>query len=183
MNLGAAALERYIDLVRALARGGHAGDERGAEGTADTYGEDANVFVRGHIEGWLEVACSRCLGTARVPVDERLAITYLPKAQLPGEADVHEEDERGARDDEPGEEELGAELADEDVDLYGYEGEEVDLAPMIREQLVLAVPFAPLCIEECKGLCPQCGADQNREACRCEPLVDPRLAALKKLKI
>ena len=54
---------------------------------------------------------------------------------------------------------------------------------MLREQFVLAVPFAPLCREDCKGLCPQCGIDLNTGTCACEKPVDPRLAALKGLKI
>jgi uncharacterized protein len=48
---------------------------------------------------------------------------------------------------------------------------------------VLAVPFAPLCAETCKGLCPQCGIDLNTGTCSCEAPVDPRLAALKGLKL
>jgi uncharacterized protein len=48
---------------------------------------------------------------------------------------------------------------------------------------VLAVPFAPLCREDCKGLCPQCGIDRNTGTCSCEPPIDPRLAALKGLKL
>lgn len=157
----------------------------------ELYSEDANVFVRGRIQGWMEVACSRCLGTARVPLDEVLAITYLPKSQLPGDEDdrAHADEKsdaaHGGRVPHEGEasEDLGVELGDEDLDLYGYEGEEIDLAPMLREQLVLAVPFAPLCIEACKGLCPQCGGDRNQEACNCEPPGDPRLVALKNFKV
>lgn len=148
----------------------------------DLYSEDANVFVRGRLEGWLEVACSRCLGTARVLVDEPLAITYLPKSQIPDSDGDLPEEEPALQEGETSEE-LGAKLDEEDLDLYGYEGEEIDLAPMLREQLVLAVPFAPLCAEECKGLCPQCGVDRNLEECSCEPPVDPRLAALENLKI
>ena len=54
---------------------------------------------------------------------------------------------------------------------------------LASEQFVLAVPFAPLCMETCKGLCPQCGIDRNTASCNCDPPIDPRLAALKGLKI
>ena len=151
----------------------------------ELYSEDTNVFVRGSVEGWLEVACGRCLGTARIKVKEPLNITYLPKAQVPGDqaglpgADAVEPSSAESDLDE----ELGAELADGDLDLYGYEGEEIDLAPMLREQFVLSVPLAPLCAEACKGLCPHCGVDRNLEACSCEPPLDPRLMALKDIKI
>lgn len=59
----------------------------------------------------------------------------------------------------------------------------VDVDALAREALVLALPFQPLCDEECKGLCPQCGADLNREVCRCqEDDLDPRWEALRGLK-
>ena len=61
--------------------------------------------------------------------------------------------------------------------------ERIDLEPVFREQFVLAVPYAPLCTEDCKGLCPQCGIDRNTASCSCEPPIDPRLAPLKGLKI
>ena len=55
--------------------------------------------------------------------------------------------------------------------------------PLLREQFVLAVPYAPLCSETCKGLCPQCGIDLNSHTCACQKPIDPRLAALKGLKL
>ena len=64
-----------------------------------------------------------------------------------------------------------------------FSGERIDLEPLFREQFVLAIPYAPLCSETCKGLCPQCGIDRNTDSCACEPPIDPRLAALKGLKI
>ena len=44
---------------------------------------------------------------------------------------------------------------------------EVDITPQVCEELLLAMPVRFLCSEECKGLCPGCGADLNREKCRC----------------
>ena len=131
--------------------------------------DDANVFVRGRLRGWLKVACSRCIGPVRVVVDEELAVTFVPGRRLPKlEAEDAEADE-----------DAGVELSAEDLDLYGYDGETVDLEPLLRELLVLAVPYAPLCRESCLGLCPQCGVDRNQETCACQPTIDPRLAALR----
>jgi uncharacterized protein len=79
--------------------------------------------------------------------------------------------------------EEGVEVGAEDLDVFAYDGEKVDLEPLFREQFVLAIPFAPLCSETCKGLCPQCGIDRNLETCACEAPIDPRLAALKGLKL
>jgi uncharacterized protein len=136
-----------------------------------------HVFAAGAFRGEVTVACSRCIEPVRLPIDEKLRVTFMPRHELPGDDD----DEAGAA--ASGEEAEGAEVAQEDLDLFPYDGEVVDLEPLFREQFVLAVPFAPLCREDCKGLCPQCGIDRNTGTCSCEPPIDPRLAALKGLKL
>ena len=56
----------------------------------------------------------------------------------------------------------------------------LDLTPLLREQAWIAIPMKPLCRPDCKGLCPQCGANLNRDSCTCESVkIDPRLASLK----
>ncbi len=66
---------------------------------------------------------------------------------------------------------------------YPIKGEHIDLAPLSREALLLSLPLAPLCRENCAGLCPRCGADLNAGPCGCEPDDrDPRWAALDVLK-
>ena len=56
--------------------------------------------------------------------------------------------------------------------LRGYQIEEstdsIDLAPDIREAIVLSLPNFPRCSATCKGLCPQCGVNLNKESCTCE---------------
>jgi uncharacterized protein len=46
--------------------------------------------------------------------------------------------------------------------------DEIDVAPDLREDILIAIPSGPLCSEDCAGLCPACGANRNREACDCE---------------
>ena len=48
---------------------------------------------------------------------------------------------------------------------YTLEGEELDLEPLVRDEVTLALPIAPQCREDCAGLCPTCGADLNTDAC------------------
>jgi uncharacterized protein len=144
-----------------------------ARAELDFYLEGENVFARGPFRGHIVVACGRCLGPARIEVDEKLAVTFLPRSQVP-------EDEAEVEDSEESE----AKFSEDDVDVYPYDEEEVDLAPLFREQLILAVPYAPLCRVDCAGLCPVCGVDLNRETCSCDRrVIDPRLAALKDLKV
>ncbi len=64
---------------------------------------------------------------------------------------------------------------------YPYTGI-LDLAPLIREYLILAIPISPVCSPDCKGLCPVCGADRNEENCGHEvQSTDPRWDALRAL--
>jgi uncharacterized protein len=64
-------------------------------------------------------------------------------------------------------------------DTYPITHDQVDLELVAREAILLSLPLAPLCREECAGLCLTCGADLNDGACSCVPAVaDPRWAAL-----
>ncbi len=147
-------------------------DPDAGHGTAelDLYTEGTHAFATGTFAGEVTVACSRCVGPVKLPIDEKLQVTFMPASEMPSD------------DDEPAGED-GAEVASEDLDLFPFDGETIDLEPLFREQFVLAVPFAPLCREDCKGLCPQCGIDRNTGTCSCEAPIDPRLAALKGLKL
>jgi uncharacterized protein len=153
------------------------GDPDAGHGAADLelYADDTHAFATGTFRGYLTVACSRCVGPVKLVIDEQLRVTFMPKHEMPA-------DDAG---DAPasGEGEEGPEVAEEDLDVFPFDGERVDLEPLFREQFVLAIPYAPLCKEDCKGLCPQCGIDRNTATCTCEPPIDPRLAVLKGLKI
>ena len=62
------------------------------------------------------------------------------------------------------------------------EAQEVDISRLVREIILLSVPMKPLCREDCKGLCPECGQDLNRGECGCSRRsVDPRWAMLREL--
>ena len=145
-------------------------DPDAGAGTAelDLYADGSHVFAAGTVKGWLTVACSRCVAPVKVPLEEVVRVTFMPQTELRGASAVEENED--------------VELAEDDLDVFPYQGDAVDLEPLVREQFVLAVPFAPLCREDCKGLCPQCGVDRNTTKCDCESPIDPRFAALKNLK-
>lgn len=116
----------------------------------------------GHATTRLEMACSRCLEPFEIPVDATFDLRYVPLAQNTGEGE--------------------REVADEDLATAYYREGLLDITDMLREQFQLALPMKPLCTEECRGLCPECGANLNRAACDCAPKwEDPRLAALRGL--
>ena len=63
--------------------------------------------------------------------------------------------------------EAEVEKEDEGDDRYFYQGDHVELAPMLREHVILSAPMRPLCREECAGLCARCGKDLNEGPCQC----------------
>jgi uncharacterized protein len=67
-------------------------------------------------------------------------------------------------------------------ETYPLLHDQIDLEPLAREAVVLELPEAPLCKEDCRGLCAQCGTDLNTSTCQCEAPVDPRWAALDELR-
>ncbi len=62
--------------------------------------------------------------------------------------------------------------------LHQYD---VDLGPYVHEAIVLGTPMIVVCREDCRGLCPSCGVNLNRETCACRPSGDSRWDALRKL--
>jgi uncharacterized protein len=113
-------------------------------------------YWSGRIEGTVAGTCRRCLTATSAPVREDVHFIFVET------------------DD--------AEAEDPDVFALPPGAHEVDLRAAIREQWLLsATPFA-VCREDCKGLCPRCGADLNSSSCACEPEVDSRWETLRKLR-
>jgi len=145
----------------------------------DFYVEGENVFARGTLTGHVAVACSRCIGPVDLAIDEPLLVTFMPASRMPDADAADGEGEEKAEADEDAAFDPDA----DDIDLFPYTGEELDLAPLLREQILLAVPYAPLCSESCQGLCPVCGIDRNTGTCDCDATpADPRWSTLKTLK-
>ena len=77
---------------------------------------------------------------------------------------------------------LAEELQDEENDeIVLLQDGEVDLDELARTAFILSMESKTLCSEDCKGLCPRCGADLNLGPCSCQKEADPRLAVLAKL--
>ncbi len=122
---------------------------------------DREVAVTGRLTAELQLQCSRCLKDFRKSLDVPVNAVYHPIDEFA--------DERH-------------ELKDDEMDMGFYRGEEIDLQELVREQVVLNMQMKPLCSENCKGICPNCGADLTGAGCSCETRqIDPRLEVLKKL--
>ena len=77
---------------------------------------------------------------------------------------------------------LAEELQNEDSDdIVLLEGGKADAGDLARTAFLLGMDTKTLCSEDCKGLCPRCGANLNEGPCSCKREIDPRLAALAKL--
>ena len=76
------------------------------------------------------------------------------------------------------------EISEKDAEVSYYEGDGLNLADVVREQVLLALPMQKLCRPECQGICPTCGINRNETPCQCNvnAKVDERWAALKSLK-
>ncbi|MCC3373040.1 DUF177 domain-containing protein [Cohnella sp. REN36] len=118
---------------------------------------DGVVNVTGTLTGKLQLLCSRCLTPLEVEYEFPYGETFKHVSQ--------EVADRGEQDDE---------------DFVPFHGERLELRPYVEEEMVLSLPLAPLCKEDCKGLCPDCGQNRNETDCKCQQQkIDPRLEALK----
>jgi uncharacterized protein len=129
----------------------------------DIHKDKDKFRLVGRVRAELELTCSRCVEPYRFPVDAEFDQRYLPASDASTTADTVVEQD--------------------DLETSYYENDQIDLSELMREQFYLALPMKPLCREDCKGLCAQCGTNLNTGTCDCAPVwEDPRLAALKQLK-
>lgn len=129
---------------------------------------ERTIYVTGVVEGTAVRQCVRCLKDFDDPLAFSLRVVYereVKATTVAKRVDVRKKKATTLPDEE--EEQNG--------DLYYFTGDHLELAPMLREQLILASPMHPLCSEECRGLCARCGKDLNEGPCRCgeEPTGSP----------
>jgi len=106
------------------------------------------VLVTGELRFSAELSCSRCLQPFSGTFRQELDLCYRPATAAAA----------------PGKE---RELSADDLAASEYHRGEIDLWPELREAVLLALPLKPLCREDCRGLCPACGADRNQGDCGC----------------
>lgn len=119
------------------------------------------VELIGAVTAVVGFECDRCLASLSLPVEQSFDLLYVPPLST--------QDER----------ELGA----GDLSIGFYQGDIIDADDLVREQIELALPMARLCSPQCRGLCPECGANLNERECGCTVEdVDDRWSALKDIK-
>ncbi len=118
------------------------------------------VLVSGDVRASAAGECVRCLDAIVVDIEVELTELYV----YPERARVAEED------------------GDEEDEVRELDGDLVDVEPAIRDTLVPALPFQPLCRPDCPGLCVECGAHLADDPDHRHDLRDPRWAALEDLQ-
>jgi uncharacterized protein len=134
----------------------------------DLMKADDMIAVTGVLEGTVVRQCVRCLKE----YDDAVAFSVHAAFAREGK-----ESKVGARQSKPGEPRKGrpgatkteadVEAEDEGDDRYFYQGDHIELAPMLREHIILVSPMQPRCRENCAGLCARCGKDLNEGPCQC----------------
>jgi uncharacterized protein len=118
---------------------------------------DGGVHAVGTLEAKYGLECRRCLSEMTQEILLPVDVWFEPAV----------EDDSG----------------DEAVYAMAGDAASIDIAPAIRDELILALPEFPVCRSDCPGMCPGCGADLSEEACVCGPKeVDPRWEALREAR-
>lgn len=136
-----------------------------AEGRAELLDHHGSrtIRVRGKLEGRIQGECGRCLTTFERSADQPFDLFFYPIEMI-------------ARSEEVA-------VSGDDLDYGFYEDGGLLLSDVVGEQMQLWLPMRPLCQDECRGICPDCGANRNENECSCaENREDPRWEALQKLK-
>ena len=120
------------------------------------------VLINGSFNSQVPLVCSRCLEPFHFQAADRFDL-YCETGPGSPPAEEHK-------------------LADDELDVTYLEEGRINTDHLLRENILLSLPVQPLCREDCRGLCPRCGANLNQGACSCrETPADPRFEALRKL--
>lgn len=109
--------------------------------------EGSKVRAKGSLRTLVSLPCVGCLEPYDLKIDSRFDIILFPVELV---------------------EMTNASLSNDDMEYIFFEGDRIDLAKILMEQVNLFIPYKPVCSPECKGLCPTCGANLNYESCQCE---------------
>jgi len=154
---------RVVCEIEAPAPAGSGADFVGpVTGLVELTNAGAVIRAKGRLAACAELVCARCLArlewSAAIEVEEPCSLAQIDDPQ-------------------------SYDANDEDEPIPVVDGDEVDLSELVRQLLSVSLPFRPLCREDCPGLCPECGADLNRESCTCSTeRIDPRWARLAELR-
>jgi uncharacterized protein len=124
--------------------------------------KDGNqVKAKGNLRTIVSLQCVRCLQNYDFKIRSKFDIILFP-ANLIETGNIS--------------------LDEDDMEYIFFEGNRIDLIKILIEQVNLSIPYNPLCSEDCKGLCSQCGVNLNEETCECENSLNEVSFLFNKLK-
>lgn len=130
-------------------------------GSAELRGVTMEILIRGRFCVRMEADCDRCLEAVVFPIAAEFDLVYRPLPAASAQEVI---------------------LSDEETEVGFYRGAGLELADVLREQVLLALPMQRLCRPECRGICPFCGQNRNSVSCGCRSRwQDDRWAALREL--
>jgi uncharacterized protein len=131
------------------------------EARVESAGTEGDYIADGSVSFTADFHCSRCLEPYPFANASNFHVRFRPRPA------VSEENEE-------------VEITEaEELDVEFYTDRSIPLRDLVLEQVQLTIPMKPLCDENCLGLCAKCGANKNRDACKCETsAVDGRWGAL-----
>jgi uncharacterized protein len=134
-----------------------------AKGEIFLHRVDGDVHLNGKVAALIVIKCDRCLEEYNQEIDTSFFYILVPGQSVEGKKEIA--------------------LGKEDMEVSLYDGAEIQIGEIFREQILLQIPMRHVCREDCKGICPGCGADLNREECRCRTeTLDNPFSVLKKLR-
>ena len=127
------------------------------QGEVDLLRTGRGILAQAELRLGAKQVCSRCLDEIDTPLSLSLEEEFFPLTDINTDAAV----------DVP------------EPDAFTIDEHHIlDLTEATRQYALIALPLAPLCKEDCAGLCPECGINRNRETCAHQPTLDERWAAL-----
>jgi uncharacterized protein len=129
-------------------------------GVVKLFRQNTQVYVTAQLKTEIEIECGKCLEKFEATLNASFEVQY-----------------RITSDPEK------VDWLDEDLGVRYYTGEHINIAEDVYQALVVEIPLWPICSEDCRGLCPQCGHNLNLGDCNCQPLEpkSPQFAVLQEL--
>jgi len=106
------------------------------------------VKLQGFLNGEIFLTCDRCLDEYEYKIKHQFECTLKPLASLNIEGEKQ--------------------LNEEEMEISFYENNWISFFDILREEIFLSIPYKKLCKEDCKGICPKCGANLNKNTCNCK---------------
>jgi uncharacterized protein len=150
------------------------------------------VHLKGTFGATVKAPCRRCLKDVTFELPVEFALRMVPQAPRRERDDDEVADaakgpgrKRKQKKEDDGQSPMAASFELDEIDAEPFDGKTIDLDPVLREQVLLALPVTVLCREDCRGLCTTCGQDLNEQDCGHSEKkeVDVRLAKLKDIKL